>query len=232
MTNYTQWKSLVDLHEYSAIPDSGNLYSHYDVSDLDGLSEEDVISTLEDLSGNGRDLTGQATYREDDLNGLPTAELDGIDDGWDSELGGVNQPQSAYAVVNVDDMSNRQTVIGAEESIGGDIVNPIEARAEDDDWQMFWGSSIQGSSVSDGWQLTSAIADGSESRFRKDGSEEFTGDVGTSEWGAGSIGYRASENDRHLQGNIAEVLIYDVKHDDETAGEVESYLSDKWSLTI
>ena len=48
MTNYTQWKSLVDLHEYSAIPDS--VMQDWTNDALENWLEEDIASSSIDDS--------------------------------------------------------------------------------------------------------------------------------------------------------------------------------------
>ena len=61
MTNYTQWKSLVDLHEYSAIPDSiVENFAHFYI-----LDNED---TLTDAIGDGPDIDvdGPTLVEDDD----------------------------------------------------------------------------------------------------------------------------------------------------------------------
>ena len=54
MTNYTQWKSLVDLHEYSAIPDSG--IARYNFED-----DSDTTTAIDSWNGNNGTING-ATY--------------------------------------------------------------------------------------------------------------------------------------------------------------------------
>ena len=72
MTNYTQWKSLVDLHEYSAIPDSEGTHQ-WDYVEGSGTLVEDQIGNLD------ADFT-DITWRDDAGAGGFYAELDGSND--------------------------------------------------------------------------------------------------------------------------------------------------------
>jgi len=76
-TEYTQWRSMVDEQAYPALPDSG-LVHDWDVTEL-SLSDGEEITAVPDQVGEN-DLTGSgAVYRENGINGNPSAEFDGVD---------------------------------------------------------------------------------------------------------------------------------------------------------
>lgn len=72
MTNYTQWKSLVDLHEYSAIPDSGADHQ-WNYTAGSGTLVSDTIGSLD------ADFTG-LDWVSGSGAGNVYGELDGVDD--------------------------------------------------------------------------------------------------------------------------------------------------------
>ena len=73
MTNYTQWKSLVDLHEYSAIPDGlGLQYSATTWSENDSEWQDDTDTS---------NMSNMSSFSEATLSdGSDAIEGDGVDD--------------------------------------------------------------------------------------------------------------------------------------------------------
>jgi hypothetical protein len=65
------------------------------------------------------------------------------------------------------------------------------------------------------------------------GSSSTTGSYATGDpEHAFRVGGNLGGNGQYYDGAIGEILVYDVRHDDTTRGEVESYLADKWGITI
>ena len=110
MTNYTQWKSLVDLHEYSAIPDSPigqNTIAYYSFDD------DADTTTLSDQVGTFDGTISGMSYVTDEDAGRVVGEFDGDDD----EVVSMGIPSlSAYSVgiivkpLNVSDWDDFDTV--------------------------------------------------------------------------------------------------------------------------
>lgn len=222
---------LQNLSELGKVPDSENLHAHYDVSEESGLSDGDSISSLEDQSGNGNTISdGSATYRGSDMNGLPTAGFDGGNDTlWSptSTWSTITKPATIYLAVDFDDVADLDIWL-SEASTGS-----YPLMMHNNDYQVEWYDYITGGAASTGDQLTTLKYDGSDTRSWKDGSLELDRpDTTTPDMTGLAIGPHYYGNSRYPAGRLGELLVYDTDHDQSTREEVESYLADKWGITI
>ena len=106
MTNYTQWKSLVDLHEYSAIPDSGmdHFYYSQEIGSIDPWPDE--VGDLDAASDSNPSLVS------DGINGFQSVEYSGganhqTADPWPI----VSDEWTAAGVIEPDTVSGDQVII-------------------------------------------------------------------------------------------------------------------------
>ena len=130
MTNYTQWKSLVDLHEYSAIPDLGldHFYFSKQLTTIDPWRDEDGSEDLSPIS--------TPSIVSDGINGNQSVLYDGVDDGHESTNPGSLGTDGAYLNVGVFELdaeaSGNNTIWyngeGGTDGIG------FEARVDDGDY--------------------------------------------------------------------------------------------------
>jgi hypothetical protein len=93
--------------------DISDLLRWYDASAITGLSDNDGVTTWEDLSASGVDLTGNGViYKTGIVNGKPVVRFDGVDD-WLSSTGDVTlSTVTTFVVMNQTNTSIQRTVIG------------------------------------------------------------------------------------------------------------------------
>ena len=216
-----------------AIPDSENLQSHYVASEIDA-SDGDPISTWPDSSGSFDATGGDPIYREDEIGGEPALEFNsGNQDVFDTgHQQNTNDPRTMYFAVRVDGPTN--------------------------DWARWWGAqdgdnrSYLGATNDSGYTIVYAdnFTDSGSFPYGSWHIHSITAGSGTVEWfdngssidsasytGQGTLDATdrigAMDNDGvrdYIDGYIAEILRYDVDHDDSARSEVESYLNDKYGV--
>ena len=124
MTNYTQWKSLVDLQEYPAIPD----YVAYrlDSRSPSGFDDGDEITSWE-CDVINESVSGTATYRTGGVGDNPYINFDGSTDGFDntSDFANLSEPMGYITIVDHPDQ---------EQGIITGASNQIAARDSDRFW--------------------------------------------------------------------------------------------------
>ena len=133
MTNYTQWKSLVDLHEYSAIPDSEGDHQ-YNATAGTGTTLEDVIGSLDgDIqgaswqSGVGAGDTYLLYDGDEDVTDLP---------GSESELSYLSVGQGTIILWIRPDSNDRGGIAGVSSSDSDD--GPFLDWQEEDELRFDW----------------------------------------------------------------------------------------------
>jgi len=246
-----QWH---DSLEASVIPDSGNLHARYD------FSQEDGSLPVTDQTGNGFDLT-QGSYSgvAESINGVQAGEFDNVDDvltaatasDWtflhDGSL------FSVYAVISNDAVGDEYESILGTSNVNGSQVGYSVARdnrtgsgstdrynatfqngsdvhlAIQEDGELPSGNSIHSTRRDSGASTEhEAFRNGTLAGSASSGSTYTSTDPNHPLRLGGNLG----GNGLYFGGEIGEVLIYETHHDDTTRNEVESYLSDKWGITI
>lgn len=209
------------------IPDSENLHAHYD------FSEEDGTAPVTDQSGNGFDL-GEGSYSgvNVDINGVQAGEFDGTDDGvWHDGSFTDLRPCTVYAVVEGDPDEQGDGAISAL----SDDFHMLLTGGSDNNWGYSSEESVNGTTES-GDKLLTAIDEGDNAKFREEGDQKDEGSIGSerevTKIGVGNQNVRSDFDGREFDGKIGEILLYEVDHDDDTADDVESYLADKWGITL
>jgi len=206
------------------IPDEQNLEAAYD------FSVEDGNLPVVDQSGNGYDLdTGGYSGVGRTINGVQAGDFDGTDDYlagavFDSTI---SQPNTVYAMYELDDTGERHLW----DSEGSSERHVFYASSTD--WNTFAGLQPLDVPNTDSGLVT-ATFDGSNSIVRQNGSQTASGDPGSDGMGAVSLGRRPPANggNRYYNGTIGEVLVYNVLHDSSTISDVETYLANKWGISI
>ena len=230
MTEFTEWRSLVDGERITGIPDSvaDQTVHLYDAREL-SLSNNDTVSSLPDLEGsNDLSADGDPTFDTSGINENPAVFYDGDDAHESSSISVSSYPITVIAVVSLDTINDRHTVIQMEE--GGS--NYIQYRDDNSEWFIFGGSDgISGSSDTT-VQLVTAIFDDDDSEFREDGSQTATGNVGSRDADVlylggdrGDFGPR-----RELIGHIGLARVIDGTVPTEDLQEYESQLISEWGI--
>lgn len=198
-------------------PDSTDLHSWYDWTEASGTS------SVTDQTGNGHDLSGTYTGPTGSINSLQAGRFDGADDLLSAAWATEGQANTMFAVI-------KPLSVGGTwwDSAGSQAHQSYVANT--DEWGFFAGSGISGGTVDTSPHILAILADGASSIIRVDGTQVASGGSGTD--GFDGINVGANRNDGNY-GNfdIGEFLFYP-QNKSAIFGDVESYLSNKWGITI
>ena len=235
MTEFTQWRSLVDGERVSAIPDSVEDQAHawYDAQEaFDSSQDGNQVTTWQDKEENF-DATGTgATVREDGINGNIALEFDAVDDTFSissSDWQTISPPNTIFIVCEFNgSIENPYHIIDQADDGDRNWVrwNPF---ASPESWEITAGDPVTGSDDTS-TQLITAQYD-SDGSIRENGSETGSGDTGSGDMKDLQIGSQRDE-DRYWDGMIGEIVICDGSIPSEDIESMESYLSSKWDIPI
>ena len=212
------------------IPDTA--IAQYDATELT-LNNDDSVETWTDVIG-GFDLTDGSppTYKTNVQNGNAVVRFDGVDDKIYIDDVGLteNQPVS-IAFVAKQNAGSERGMFGS----GNDSTDFFYTRTDDgEEWRMFAGSDVQSNSNNHNneWNIHFVVFNGSNSFIRLNGSEVASGDAGGTNLEGFLIGDISVPQDRFLEGDVGEALIYETALDGSTLDSEEQRLSDKWGISI
>lgn len=212
----------------SAIPDRGDLHARHDATEL-SLSDGDPVSTFADETGNGNDLTaGTApTFRTSQINGNPVVRFDGVGDFLDVAFGAISQPFQTFAVVRLNSFStsSKSAIWSGEADTNGLFEQP-----DADNWRIFAGTAVDGGSPDTNPHIFNQFFDGANSKLAVDGANTLSGDAGAGDLNGYSLGTTANQVS-FAEIDVGEILRYP-QNKTGIESDVESYLSDKWGITI
>jgi len=203
-----------------------------DASDTSTITESGgAVSTWADKSGNGNDVTqateaNKPTTGTRTLNSLNVIDFDGTNDLLSMAGFTTTSPYTVIAVFDSDVTLGTQYLVASD---GTDVAGYL---GNDAIFLLNNGSTISGASVGTfGEELVLWESDGSGSQIRRNGSVYGSGTVGTLGMSEINIGNR-DDAARAFNGGIAEVIVVDGTL---TAGQIaatETYLANKWGITI
>jgi len=210
-------------------PIPGSLVTQFDASQETGVADGDQIQTLTDLVGS-TDVTGGATYLDNQQNGLPVIDFNGneVFTRTASNTTTITQPFSIITVLTRFN-KNSNTFFVTREASGDSLFRhgysdssiQYETRADDP-----VGGGDAAAPV-----IVTSVFDGASSKIRENGTETGSGDAGNNDLESLTIG--GINGGGQLDGAIGEIRIYDSNI--ESTGDLsseESNLSDKWGIAI
>jgi hypothetical protein len=213
-----------------AIPDSGDLHARYDAASI-SAADGDSLSSWGDETGNGHTLSqstsgDKPTYKDGIINSQPVVRFD--DDFMTATFAALSQPNTVFMVFQLrSTTSTNQYIMSSDD---GTARNDFFHDSNDDDWAMFAGNGLRGGSPETTAHIMSGLYNGGSSDLRIDGSQISSGGVGSDAMGGLTVGARYSD-DTFAAVDVGELLIYPQDKSD-VYSDVESYLSDKWGITI
>lgn len=199
-----------------------------------------TVATWVDKSGAGFNVTSagteRPTYGVNTLNSLNTLTLDGVDDRLTNALASIpGDDFTAFIVFRRTTTTGRDAAfeIGGGGSRNALFLNDVSGPNK---YNYYLNGSFYNSGTnytSGTYAIASIMQDIITTRFRVDGNAAFSGFSASPRAATTGIyiGDDSTSGDQ-LQGNIAEVIIYDRDLTDEEVHDVENYLSDKWALPI
>ena len=222
--NFTTWKGITDGQTYG-IPDTDLL--HLDATEINA-NDGDTLSTWEDLSDSERNLSaiGNPTYVNSGIGGKPSVEFDGSNDGFEitDNVSSLSALSFYYVGFNNSTDDDGSPLVLREN-------HDIQFRYRDgfDDGR----TGLNGTADAGVPSLhTFTSTDGESAQLYREGNQEdSTTDVdleGSRSGNGDFVGKR--EDDRYLDGQIAEIIMYEEDHDDETRNNIESHLMSKWGI--
>lgn len=238
----------VVMLEELTVPDSGNLHLHLDATELN-LNDDDTVSSWGDVAGsNDASAVGGPTYQTGQQGGNPWVFLDGADDGF-ALSNRINELHNgsdwslyiAWQRLGTGD----QYVFGSggwgSSDLGGGLVYNSGEDSHDriSDGSGFINPAQSGGYAgSDSFGVTSRVHDAGNSLDGwQDGSSVYSSGI-TGSYTAGDsdfvphIGVNYVDQGEPLNAGLGEILFYDAAHDSETREDVESYLADKWGVSL
>jgi len=214
---------------YSAIPDSA--IAHYDATQL-SLTDGDSVSTWEDATTNGHDLTAGAapTFRENILNGNPVVRWDGIDDYLDVAFSPISQPNTVFLVASTDPSSDGY-IFDTENSNDRHVLQWFVFDG-DEAWRIWSdGITLDGGSNDGSHYILTGIFDGSNSAIRVNGTQVASGSIGTDPLNGITLGASAT-NGGFQNGDTGEVVPCDGRLSISEIEAEEQRLSNKWGIAL
>lgn len=215
------------------IPDSGRVH-WYDATEISG-SDGDSIGSWTDQEGSD-DLTqgtnsDKPTLKTGQINGNQVLRFDGSSDYMQTTTAeSYSQPNNIFIAFEFQshntDGTNNYIFDGnaSRESLSND---------GSENWTIFAGSSVTSSGgVDNNTHIFSGLYNGSSSTGRIDGSQVLSGDAGSNALNGVTVGTYAGADSNFGNVDIGEVIIYDADLSDSDRDAVESYLADKWGVTL
>jgi hypothetical protein len=219
--------------------DYGNLDLWLAADAITALSDGDPVSTWEDLSTSGYDVTSSSTnrpsYQTGEVNGLPAVLFDGSDDGL-TYSGATVVAGSAQTLVAVVKPSGANFGGGILLSSVGDFSAQFRF---DSGYMEIWRRNIQegGNSsivVGTGWHICTYTYNAGAIAYRIDGAAQGTGSLTNSLHSGDTVLVGCADLDQNgsLPGYIAEMVHYSAVRSAGEIDAVEAYLADKYAITI
>jgi hypothetical protein len=203
-------------------------------------SDGDRVTTIPDASGNGNDFDAQDVLRRGVLrvankNGLNVLEFDGSGGngtwyiGSDNMFAAVTEGATMYAVVRNDNENN--SIL---HSFGGKDATYHFPFSDGNIYDGFGSSSRK--SVGNPaptmveWRLYTWKSRDGEWKLFMDGAQIFTTATNTLDFDP--LAKDLGQADNGWRGHFAELLVTDAYDDEAQQEEMQTYLADKWGLTI
>ena len=204
-------------------------------SDAGITLNETTVSSWVDQSGNGNDVSqgtaeSQPLYVNNVLNGKPVLRFDASDDYLVSNLfvPYLSQPNTVFIVWNTNTVSNQiifDGYTGARNCLGyfpGYAYDLFLYSGAILSWPDFTPSD---------YHISTILFSGSTSALYQNGIQKISGDTGVEDMGRMIIGYAYDLSGYPLDGNIAEIIVYNSGLNTTERQQVESYLSSKYNIS-
>jgi len=200
------------------------------------INDGDVIGAWLDQSGNSNDVTQTTTANKPLLklairNGLPVIRWDGTNDRLISSSFSLSQPHTTFAVLQV--FASDVNAAFFTDSFE-DVPCFIFQSADGGQFRLFAGSFALTTASNDNWTLHEGEFNGVSSVYYLNGSSVASGNAGTNGYDGFSIG--ASRGNPNpiiagvLDGDIAEILIYNSILSATDRQIIETYLNGRYAI--
>lgn len=224
------WLLAHDLGNFAPTAITG-LKMWFDAGRITGLNDGDTIATWSDASGNGRHATSAAgpTYKANIINGLPVARFNGSNQYLaTTTTPSLAQPNTVFVVGK---LSNAWTGDGAmfdsTTALGQFFeIYPLDTKA----YQMYAGFGVNSATTktSKAFRIFEVTFAGASSSVIVDGATVVTGNSGSSGIAGLRIGSRGN-NSKWLNGDIAEIMVFNANVSSSNRALIRAYLYQKYA---
>jgi hypothetical protein len=219
------------------LPVTDDLVLHLDASEL-SLSDNDPVTSWTDLSGNDyhaiqNTTANQPTFKTNVMNGKPVVRFDGDNDylltGTFSSA--LSQPNTVFVVWQTNSTGTQFVIDGINKNDRHAI---FQGTGGGNNVAFHAGSTLSYAKDTPFEQaiITSALFNGANSEVWENGEIKLTGDFGNHSLTGLTIGARQGNAFFFLDGDIAEIIIYDRALTFNERTDVEFYLSRKYGFSI
>ena len=228
---------------FSDPSDISDLLGWWDATDVNDGSEpsnDTAIGTWQDLSGNGYNLTQgnsseQPKYYTNIQNSKPIVRFDGGDSMANSSVTfAADTPHTIFVVGSATEGSGTDCFVflGTTTTSQGAGIS-----YSDSDYYTYftWGDTESNSSNLgyNSFKLMTAVYDGAlGGEIRVDGYSEDTNTLSGDQAIGDGISLGTANGLIYLTGDIAEVIVYTKQLNATEIGQIETYLSSKWGISI
>ncbi|MFO7922972.1 MAG: hypothetical protein R6U58_04700, partial [Bacteroidales bacterium] len=218
----------------SDAPVTDGLVLHLDAGALE-FDNNDPVDRWDDLSGFNNyasQATGvnQPTFNTGILNGNPAVSFDGTNDYLETDAfsSALSQPNTVFVVWKTNSTGTQVVVDG----IDNNHRHGIYQGTQGGDNVAFFAGSVQSYSRTTPIDpiITSAIFNGTGSEIWENGESKATGDIGEHSLTGVTVGVRQGNSNYFLDGDVAEILVYDRALTENERVQVELYLDGKYQL--
>lgn len=194
----------------------------------------DYVSSWADQSGNGNDATqGTGDYQPlwsgNTLNGKPVVVFDGINDYLNNISFTLNQPMTIFVVWKCQNLGITGTVLDSYDATD----RIVFYQRSDNKTEIYAGVSLNYSNPSpfSNYILSSTLVNSVNTNIYEEGVLKNTGNAGSNDMVGYTIGESGIYLSSYLNGDIAEIIIYNTALSDSNRQNVERYLDFKYNIT-
>jgi len=219
---------------YGTEPDDvANLHVWYEADSL-ALNDNDPVASWTDLSGNNFHATqgteaNKPTYKTDIINGHNVVRFVDQSDHLTNAMTSISQPNTLFMVIDPDGGSGVfRHILGSpfasRTGLRLSSASPpnLALLAPTTDCSYSFNTS--------GFVVLTGLYNGLASTIREDGVQKGAGDVGAHAWSDLWIGRSYIGSDGMVNGDIAEIIIYDANVSAADRDAIENYLGVKYGL--
>jgi len=202
------------------VPAENDLHAWYD------FTEEDGTAPVTDQTGNGYDIGGSYTGVGESINGVQAGEFDGTDDQLSVTFADENQPTTIGLVFRLRSSGgNAQTLID-----GADKDEHAFRESGSNNWAINAPNTLGDGGADVSNHIAVILFDGANSGAWLDGTSIIGGDAGSDAMQGITLGTNGAG------GNAADMAVGEALYypSDKTGirSDIETYLSDKWSIAV
>lgn len=214
----------------------GSLKLWLDAGAITGLNNGDPVATWADQSGAGNHavqgtLGRQPTYVASGINGQPAVRFDAVDDGMATGLNLGTSPTAytVFAVFNYQSTASafRRAVQGSQNWLIGPYQNQVRHHTPNGGWAANPGPTVYPAR----FYLASAVNTGSASTFLVDAKDFTSNPASVGSPGVIHLGGSGLYPGEFLNGDIAEVLVYNRALTAAEQRSVAAYFRQKYGLS-